>query len=335
MARPQRTVPLTGLLMDRFLSAVDARLIELVAQLNDLSINERVFLEILPSGQAAVPLLVELLLSKPSLHPQPRCLAAEALGILGGPAAVQGLIEVVTRYCLEDLEPVVAMSEKAVKNRACLELGRLKAAEAILPLLRALRENHLEGAALALTQLRVRVAIPLLVECLEQDMIRNTISECLLKFSQDSIGSLRETVVEKHVEDAVETNRSVARRAEATRLLGILEEDHARDVLRELLQDKAEKVQRNAALALFQWGDEFEKKECLPVLLTALEKGNWLEQNLCEEAIRSFGIPSLLHILKEFEDDQGNSEKFEATRMTMSQATLLKQIIRNMENTRR
>ena len=321
--------------MDRPSSAVEARVIELVTQLNDLSINERVFLEILPSGQAAVPLLVELLLSKPSLHPQPRCLAAEALGILGGPAAVQGLIEVLTCNGMDNLEPVLAMSEKAVRNRACLELGRLKAGEAILPLLRALRENHLVGAARSLTALRVRAVIPLLVECLEQDMIRNTIAQCLLEFSPDSIGPLRETVVEKHVEDAVETNRSVARRSEAARLLGILQKEGAQDILRELLRDNTGMVQLNAALALSRWEDEADRQETLPILLTSLEKGNWLEQNLCEEAIRSFGIPSLLHILKELEDGQDNSEESEVTKMTMSQATLLKQIIRKMENERR
>ncbi len=318
--------------MDRLASAVEAKLIELVAQLNDLSINERVFLEILPFGQAAVPLLVELLLSKPSLHPQTRCLAAEALGILGGPDAVQGLIEVLTCNRLENLEPVLAMSEKAVRNRACLELGRLNAEGAILPLLRALRENHLEGAARSLTALRVRAVIPLLVECLEQDMIRNTISECLLEFSPDSIGPLRETVVEKHVEDAVETNRSIARRAEAARLLGILQKENAQNLLRELLWNNAGLVQHNAALALSRCGNETEREEALPVLLIFLEKGNWLEQNICEEAIRSFGIHSLLHILKELEDGQDNSEESEATKMTMSQTLLLKRIIRKMEN---
>jgi HEAT repeat protein len=318
--------------MDRLSSAVDARLIKLVAQLNDLSINERVFLDILPFGQAAVPLLVELLLSKPSLHPQPRCLAAEALGILGGPDAVQGLVEVLTCNRLENLEPVLAMSEKAVKNRACLELGCLKAEEAIEALMRVLRENHLEGAARALTELRVKSAIPLLVECLEEDVIRTAGSECLLEFSQDSMGPLQETVTDRRLEDAVETNRSVARRAEAARLLGILQKENARGILRSLLWDKAGLVQLNAALALSQCGGETEKKEALPILLIFLEKGNWLEQNLCDEAIQSLGIPSLTGILEELEQGPANSDGSPPTRVTVSQATLLKQIIRKMRN---
>jgi HEAT repeat protein len=161
-------------------------------------------------------------------------------------------------------------------------------------------------------------------------MIRNTISECLLEFSQDSIGPLRETVVEKHVEEAVETNRSVARRSEAARLLGILQKEGAQDILRELLWDNAAMVQLNAALALSRWEDEADRQETLPILLTFLEKGNWLEQNLCDEAVRSFGIHSLLDILKEVEDGQDNSQESKAAKITMSQATLLKQIIRKM-----
>ncbi len=309
------------------------KLTELVAQLNDLSVNDRIFLQILPFGQNAVPALVELLLSKPSVHPQPRCLAAEALGILGGPAAVQGLIEVLSHHPLEQLDPVVAMAEKAVRNRACSELARLKSHGAVLPMMRALRENCLEGAAQALTELRVRSVIPLLIQCLEDDIARGPASKCLVRFFPDSIPALQGSAVERNTIAGVETSRSVARRAEAVRLLGMSPMQVSHDLLFCLLSDDAGPVQLNAALALSSWGEEQDRSRAFPILLSFRQKGNWLEQNLCEEALRSWGFQALSEFLRHSERESNQTQAEQQPVLTFSQRSLLRRIIKELQNT--
>jgi len=53
----------------------------LVKGLDDLYRNRHVQLLLITQGEAAVEPVIEFLLGPPSLHAEPRCLAAEALGI--------------------------------------------------------------------------------------------------------------------------------------------------------------------------------------------------------------------------------------------------------------
>jgi HEAT repeat protein len=300
---------------------------ELVAKLNDLSACDKGFLKIIPYGSAAVPSLVELLLSGPSLHPQPRCLAAEALGILGGAKANQGLINVLSRYPLDQLNPQLRMSERAVRNRACLELARLEADEAIFPLLRELRENRLEGAARALTLLRVKPAIPMLVECLEDDFVRQAAAEGLAEFSPDSIRCLRETVFQKKIIEEAETSGSVSRRAEAVRLLAELDFDFSKSLFKQLQKEEPDPVRFNAAMALVAKGNEEEKREVLQTLLDFRERGDWRQQTLSEEAILSLGMKTLEQLLREAECQSQSQDGTQGPRLSSSQAAIVRKIV--------
>jgi HEAT repeat protein len=261
----------------------------LVHQLNDLSQNDQVLLEVVRAGRDATPYLVDFLFSAPSLHPQPRCLAAEALGMMGGPQAVEALIAVLSKNSQKMMSPQLWLSEKAIRNRACLELGRLQATNAIPALMLALQENRLEGSAYALTELGVREAIPWLIECLEEDSIRNAVSECLVHFVPEAFPCLRQTVWDIRIIDGVELASSSGRRAEAARLLGDLDFDASAVILLKLLRDCQAPVRFNAALALAHRGDASQKKEALTTLLEFQERGCWLEQNLSKEAILSMG----------------------------------------------
>lgn len=300
---------------------------ELVAQLNDLSVCEKAFLKIILYQKAASADLVELLLSGPSLHAQPRCLAAEALGILGGPKAIRGLIAVLSCHTLDQLDPQLQMSEKAVRNRACRELARLEADDAIFPLLRELRENHLEGAARALTLLRVKPAIPLLIECLEDDFVRATAAEGLVEFSPDSIRFLRETVSQKKIVDDTESSGSISRRAEAVRLLAELDFDSSHSLFRQFLANEPDPVCFNAAMALVSKGNENERREALQTLLDFRERGEWLQQNLSEEAIYSMGVKNLEQLLTEAECRSAAQDGTQRPAVSGSQLSTLRRIV--------
>jgi HEAT repeat protein len=64
---------------------------ETVKKLDDLRQNLDAQLQLIMMGEEAVDPLIEFLSSAPTLHPQPRCLAAEALGAIGGARAIEVL----------------------------------------------------------------------------------------------------------------------------------------------------------------------------------------------------------------------------------------------------
>lgn len=260
---------------------------ELVEKLNSFSDNQRAILEIISYGHNAVEPLRELLLSAAALHAEPRCLAAEALGIIGGPEAVQALCDALFINDVRDADPVLRFSEEIVRNRCAEELGRLGDTGAIEPLLEALKEFHLAGAALALGKLKVRRAIPYLIDRLEDDFSRDKAGAALMNFGNEVVGPLLRTLHVKKMGFETETPQSVNRRVGAIQLLASLDHSSLGCELRLLLSDPSEKVRRSAALVLATKGEDEDRQVAASVLQDFLNHEDWRVREECREALEA------------------------------------------------
>ncbi len=221
----------------------------IIRELNDPVKCYGVQLELIPLGESAVEPLISFLLSGPSEDHKPRCLAAEALGIIGGDDALNGLISCLLKP-FDVPDPVDALAEEAVKNCMCHALRRLGDKKAIQPLLTALERYHLVGAAEALAGFGVQEAVPILIKLLEDSFKRSRVSKAILEFGSDAIASLIKTTDVKRLRENVELLPSIERRAEAARLLGLIRDKNAVPKLTGLLDDDQAVVKLEASLAL-------------------------------------------------------------------------------------
>jgi HEAT repeat protein len=271
---------------------------KLVDGLNNLENNTSVFLEIIKCGKTAVNPLVRLLHSPPSVFSEPRSLAAEALALIGGEEAFEGLIQVLSLYDLNSLDPEIRLAEETVRNQAARQLRIFGDERAREPLLRCLRENHLRGAAEALASFRDKRAIPYLIKMLEDDYAQDEASKALLCFDKNAVSPLIETLTRKnYTRFNNETNLSVKRRAEAARLLGEIGDPSAIRTLIKMLEDEKWEVRLSSALSLVEIGvskDEIIK--VIPELITGLNQGDWYTRNLCIDSLSEFISASLLYI---------------------------------------
>jgi len=268
---------------------------KLVEGFNNLGNNMSVLLEAIKYGKKALKPLVSLLLSPPSIFSEPRCLAAEALGMIGGEEAVLGLIEVLDLYDLDSLDPQVRFAEETVRDQAARQLGILGDAKAIGPLLKCLGGNHLRGAAEALACFREKRAIPDIIEMLEDDYSRETAGKALLKFGKDAVPPLTETLSKpNYTPSRNETSLSVERRSEAARLLGEIGDPRAIQPLLRRLEDEQKGVRLSAALALLEiGGDRVELVKAIPKLIAGLDDGDWYTTNLCIDALLELNSEAL------------------------------------------
>ena len=85
----------------------------LVRGLGDLSRGAEIQVLLISLGKPSVPALTRFLLGPPELHPQPRLLAAQALGHIGGGGAVRALIAAMCRGPIPALSAVLTFSEEA------------------------------------------------------------------------------------------------------------------------------------------------------------------------------------------------------------------------------
>jgi hypothetical protein len=84
----------------------------LVNRLNQLHEGWKVQCQLIALGQEAVPFLVDFLLAQPSMFPQPRCWAAEALATSGGDQALEGLCNVLSIHDVTRADPVIPSPKK-------------------------------------------------------------------------------------------------------------------------------------------------------------------------------------------------------------------------------
>ena len=223
----------------------------LVQALGDLQRGRQTQLLVIAMGAAAVEPLARLLLGAPDLHPDPRVLAAEALGAIGGPGAVSALSAAVCgSMSCATLSPALALSQEAVRNCAARELGRLGDRTATEALLTGLRRFHLVEAGRALLRFGEPRAIAPLVECLGDAFVRERMADVLRGFACEAIDALVAGLERRETSDHLEPPRSVERRATCARLLGELGDRRAAPVLRRGVSDPAPEVRIAAAIAL-------------------------------------------------------------------------------------
>jgi len=275
---------------------------ELVKALDDLRQNLDAQIQLIMMGEKALEPLIEFLLSPSTLHPQPRCLAAEALGAIGGARAIDGLIRALTVNDVRDRDPNIRLSEEVVRNRAAEQLGQLGDREAIEPLLEALEQFHLVGAAEALAKLKEPRAIPLMIERLEDPFSRDRIAEALLAFGQEVQLPLIETLSVKRFFVGEESKGSLERRAEAVRLLSQLKSEKAIEPIIELLRDEAQGVRLQAAVALCDLIDDHRIEQVLPVLVKDADCGDPATRDLVYEALVRTASRAIPHLLDALED---------------------------------
>jgi HEAT repeat protein len=223
---------------------------DLAAGLDDLSRNREALTLLVLQGERAVPFLAEVLLGPPSSIPEPRCLAAEGLGAIGGEAAVGALIRVLTLHDVRKLDPVLRLAEKAVRNRAAEQLGKIGDQRAVEPLLYALAHEGAREAMGALARFKEERAIPHLVRRLEDPCDRAAAADALLTFRRAAVLALAATMGERRPSHEDEAPMSIERRAEAARLLGIVGDRSVVPQLCSCLNDPAATVQLEASLSL-------------------------------------------------------------------------------------
>lgn len=222
----------------------------LVAALGDLSRNREAMPLLILQGGRAVPALAEVLLGPPSSIPEARCLAAEALGAIGGEAAVTALIQGLRAHDVRTLDPVLRLAEEAVRNRAAEQLGKMGDRRAVGPLVYALVREGVREAMRALARFGETRAIFHIVRRLEDPCDRAAAADALLLFGKAALPALVRTLDERRPSPTDEAPVSVERRAEAVNLLSILGDRSVVPVLRSCLEDPAPAVQLEASLAL-------------------------------------------------------------------------------------
>lgn len=161
---------------------ISSGLEDLVGRLANLHETDRVAVEILAEGRAAVPVLVRFLLDGPSLHPAPRRTAAEILGSLGGDEAREGLVEGLHLLDRKIASPVVRLSEEAVSDAVAEALTRFPPALVVFPLLAAFRRHRLVGAAEALAAVGDEGVLEDVACALEDDFKRERLLDVLMRF---------------------------------------------------------------------------------------------------------------------------------------------------------
>jgi len=273
----------------------------LVKGLDDLYRHRHVQLLLITQGEAAVEPVIEFLLGPPSLHAEPRCLAAEALGIIGGDRAIEGLIQALTVNDVSSAGPAIQLAEETVRNWVAGQLDNLGDRQAIPTLLNALRRFHLTNAATALARFGVAEAIPEIVSLLEDDFIRDRLAVALRLFGRAAIPYLMDTLFVRRYVDLEEHPASIRRRACAARLLGEFHDSAASAGLPGLLTDDAEPVRFEAALALLAQGEPEKPEqaaELISVLLGALDAGDFDATLRCRDALCAAG-PGVLTFLRE------------------------------------
>jgi HEAT repeat protein len=272
---------------------------ELAAGLGDLTRNREALALLILQGERAVPALTEILLSPASSIPEPRCLAAEALGAIGGEEAVSALIRVFMAHDTRTLDPVLRLAEEAVRNRAAEQLGKLGDRRAVGPLIHALAREGVREAMAALARFGEPRAIPLIVRRLEDPCDRAAAADALRIFGAAAVPALVATLTEHRPSAADEALTSVERRAEAARLLGMLGDTSVAPALRWCLDDPAPALQIEAALALVALRAAEAPERALAIVALGMGHPSVPLGVGCEDALVTAGdrsIPFLLSV---------------------------------------
>lgn len=271
----------------------DRELADLVRGLDNLQWNVQVQAEIMGLGERAVPALVQFLHEPTGQFPDGKVLAAEALGRLSSQAALDGLIAALDPRRLDQLTPVLRLSEETVQDAVARQLGRIGNRCAVPALIEALRHHHLIGAG---------EALPWLVEGLEDAFKRPRLAGIIRGLGLAAIGPLIETLSKRRWYAEEELLPSLERRATALRLLGELAAKEALPYVREALTDPSDVVRMEAAVALGRLAEGDAGREAGHTLLAGLTHPDFLQRDRCVDALVRIGpaaIPFIERALAE------------------------------------
>ena len=290
---------------------------DLVRGLDNLQWNLQVQCDILRLGKQAVPALVTFLHGPPNQFPDGRMLAAEALGRIGGEAAVQGLLAALAPYRLNALSPVLRLSEESVQDAIARQLGHLGDRRSVPALLEALRLHHLLGAAEALVWLHEVKALPWLVEGLEDAFKRNRLAQIIVDYGQPAVSYLADTLSRRRTRNGEELLPSLERRAGALKLLGLLGAKEVVSDVRAALMDSSDVVRIEAAIALATLDEDEEVLEAVPPLVGGLTHQDFLERDRCAGALVRIG-PRCIPFIEQALRDGGVMVVGEAVPLTVN-----------------
>jgi HEAT repeat protein len=267
----------------------DQELTHLVRGLDNLRWNLQVQADILALGERAAPALADFLQEPPSQFPEGRALATEALGHIGGEAAFQGLLRALDPRRLEDLSPLLRLSEEDVQDAVARQLARLGDRRAIPALLEALRLHRLVGAAEALARFREPAALRWLIEGLEDAFKRDRFGRMILDMGSAATPYLVDTLQLRRRRGDNELLPSLERRAAALKLLGLLHAQEATAAIRASLRDPADMVRMEAALALVSVEEGDDVLEAAPALVAGLAHADFIRRDRCADALVHIG----------------------------------------------
>ncbi len=264
-----------------------------VERLRSIEEGPRAFFDVVSAGDAAIPALVTMLRGASESVPQPRRLAAEALGSIGTAAAREALVAALVDSGTRRLDPVLRLAEDVVLDAIAARLAILNEHRAVEPLIALLRERPHAGCARALGRLAGREAIPVLVACLSEDFARSPAADALRRLGVDAGDALARALIRVTAADEVEGSSSIQGRCTAADLLG--EIGNLTVPLVWALFDRERPVRLHAALALAGRGKD-EAEAIAPILLELLEEADWTDVDRIHKALLELG-PELIPLL--------------------------------------
>lgn len=272
-------------------SSIDA----VIRRLRDLKDGPSALQHVVGLGSAAIPSLERLLSGPSESVGQPRSLAADALGLIGGRDATAALLRALDDSIHRPLEPVREHVEYVVTNSIADNLGRLADSSALCGLIAALEARALPACVDALARLGDPSAIPVLADRLHADVTRERCMTALRGFDPSLVRPhlLRALSGARLYEGAERAAWSAARAGAAT-LLG--EIGGADGALIAALDDGHPDVRESAALALAAHGNT--SPPVLHVLVDALGNESWMRADAAMEALQCSGPAALDQVVR-------------------------------------
>jgi len=206
-------------IMSRVPNAGPAALIE---RLNNLYEGPLVLPGVIRLGDAAVPGLEAILRGPSQALPHARCMAADALGAIGGPEAASALVGALRDSIARTPDVISLEAERVVVDRIANHLCAHRENDVIEALLEALRITPYPACARALGELKDPRAIPLLIECLHDDAARGAALDALRRFGWDACPALIGTLIQPRLRRGLEAPSSIGEgpiRLRAVRLI--------------------------------------------------------------------------------------------------------------------
>jgi len=264
---------------------------ELIEGLKNLHRGPLLLPDVVKLGESAVPALEAILRGPSEAIYHSRCLAADALGAIGGiaiPALTRALRDSITRAP----DPVLLEAESVVANRIAEHLGKHCTQEVTEALLEALRTRPYPACARALGRIGDPCAMPLLVECIYDDCARQAALEALRQFGREACTALATALAKPLLINGREAPSRIDGRAAAARLLGELEDENplpeAKIALRAALNDRQRTVRLEAALSLARRAGSVSH-ETVGVLAMALDEPDWARADAIMQALARLG----------------------------------------------